>query len=115
MGVASQDRVPGTCHECGLNESRKMKIKVALELDAARETTLRAGDVAIQNGTRYAWRNRSGRCACWFACQGLGAVQTEPAGSPARARRKWKGDTAQAVSLLNLVGDTWIEHVTPAV
>lgn len=68
MGVASQDRVPGTCHECGLNESRKMKIKVALELDAARETTLRAGDVAIQNGTRYAWRNRSGQPVRMLVC-----------------------------------------------
>ena len=34
--------------------------EVALELDDGRETTLRAGDTAVQNGTRHAWRNRSG-------------------------------------------------------
>jgi hypothetical protein len=45
-----------------------MKIKVALELDAARETTPRAGDVAIQNGTRYAWRNRSGQPVRMLVC-----------------------------------------------
>ncbi len=35
--------------------------EIVLELDEGRETTLRVGDVAIQNGTRHAWRNRSGK------------------------------------------------------
>ncbi len=35
--------------------------EVVLELDAGRETLLRAGDTVVQNGTRHAWRNRSGK------------------------------------------------------
>ncbi len=31
--------------------------EATLELDDGEQTTLRAGDVAIQNGTRHAWRN----------------------------------------------------------
>jgi quercetin dioxygenase-like cupin family protein len=32
--------------------------EIVLELDDAIETTLRAGDVNIQNGTRHRWHNR---------------------------------------------------------
>jgi hypothetical protein len=32
---------------------------VCLELDDGVETTLRAGDVVVQNGTRHRWHNRS--------------------------------------------------------
>lgn len=35
--------------------------EVWLELDEGEATHLRAGDIAIQNGTRHAWRNRSDR------------------------------------------------------
>jgi uncharacterized cupin superfamily protein len=37
--------------------------EVWLDLDGGRETKLSCGDVVIQNGTRHAWRNRSGRPA----------------------------------------------------
>lgn len=32
--------------------------EIVLELDDGAETTLRAGDVNIQNGTRHRWHNR---------------------------------------------------------
>lgn len=35
--------------------------EVYLELDNGAERLLRAGDCVIQNGTRHAWRNRSGK------------------------------------------------------
>lgn len=35
--------------------------EVHLELDNGAERALRAGDCVIQNGTRHAWRNRSGK------------------------------------------------------
>jgi mannose-6-phosphate isomerase-like protein (cupin superfamily) len=35
--------------------------EVVLELDEGQEKTLRMGDAVIQNGTRHAWRNRSGQ------------------------------------------------------
>jgi hypothetical protein len=34
--------------------------EAVLDLDAGREVTLAPGDVVVQNGTRLAWRNRSG-------------------------------------------------------
>lgn len=34
--------------------------EIVLELDDGRCTRLSAGDLVIQNGTRHAWRNRSG-------------------------------------------------------
>jgi mannose-6-phosphate isomerase-like protein (cupin superfamily) len=37
--------------------------EIVLELDEGREVTLRAQDVAVQHGTRHAWRNRSDRPA----------------------------------------------------
>jgi hypothetical protein len=37
--------------------------EIVLELDDGRCTRLSAGDLVIQNGTRHAWRNRSGRPA----------------------------------------------------
>lgn len=37
--------------------------ELVLELDGGRCTRLSAGDIVIQNGTRHAWRNRSGRPA----------------------------------------------------
>ena len=33
--------------------------EVYLEVDDQQGTTLKAGDIAVQNGTRHAWRNRS--------------------------------------------------------
>ena len=35
--------------------------EVYLELDNGAERLLRAGDCVVQNGTRHAWRNRSGK------------------------------------------------------
>jgi hypothetical protein len=35
--------------------------EIVLELDDGKCTPLSAGDIVIQNGTRHAWRNRSGR------------------------------------------------------
>lgn len=49
--------------------------EVVLELDDGRETTLRAGDTAVQNGTRHAWRNRSGR-VCRLLVVMAGAART---------------------------------------
>ena len=37
--------------------------EIVLELDDGQEVALRSHDVAIQNGTRHAWRNRSDRPA----------------------------------------------------
>ncbi|CAM5299683.1 hypothetical protein SPURM210S_04146 [Streptomyces purpurascens] len=37
--------------------------EIVLELDDGHRTPLSAGDIVIQNGTRHAWRNRSGRAA----------------------------------------------------
>jgi uncharacterized cupin superfamily protein len=36
---------------------------VCLELDDGVETTLRAGDVVVQNGTRHRWHNRGAEIA----------------------------------------------------
>ncbi|MFF5968677.1 cupin domain-containing protein [Streptomyces collinus] len=33
--------------------------EIVLELDDGHRTSLSAGDIVIQNGTRHAWRNRS--------------------------------------------------------
>jgi mannose-6-phosphate isomerase-like protein (cupin superfamily) len=46
--------------------------EVVLELDDGAEVILKAGDCAIQNGTRHAWRNRS-RTDCLIAVTLLGA------------------------------------------
>ena len=37
--------------------------EISLELDAGRIEHLQAGDVAVQNGTRHAWRNRGDEVA----------------------------------------------------
>jgi quercetin dioxygenase-like cupin family protein len=37
--------------------------EIVLELDDGHCTPLSAGDIVIQNGTRHAWRNRSGLAA----------------------------------------------------
>jgi hypothetical protein len=34
--------------------------EIVLELDDGNEVTLAPGDIVVQNGTRHAWRNRSG-------------------------------------------------------
>lgn len=47
--------------------------EIILELDEGREVTLRTGDTAVQNGTRHAWRNRSGKdCRLLVCMQGAG-------------------------------------------
>jgi hypothetical protein len=51
--------------------------EIVLELDAGVETTLRAGDTLVQNGTRHAWRNRSGR-DCRMLVLMLGAARSVP-------------------------------------
>ncbi len=50
--------------------------EIVLELDNGRETTLRTGDVAVQNGTRHAWRNRSGKPVRMLVCM-AGARHTD--------------------------------------
>ena len=42
--------------------------EVVLELDGGREVVLRTGDTAVQNGTRHAWRNRSGQTCRLLVC-----------------------------------------------
>jgi mannose-6-phosphate isomerase-like protein (cupin superfamily) len=42
--------------------------EIVLELDDRREVTLRTGDTAVQNGTRHAWRNRSGKVCRLLVC-----------------------------------------------
>lgn len=46
--------------------------EVWLELDDGKEVLLRAGDTVVQNGTRHAWRNRSGE-PCRMAIVLMGA------------------------------------------
>ena len=47
--------------------------EIVLELDAGREVVLRVGDTAVQNGTRHAWRNRSGAPCKLLVCM-VGAL-----------------------------------------
>lgn len=42
--------------------------EIVLELSDRREVTLRTGDTAVQNGTRHAWRNRSGKDCRLLVC-----------------------------------------------
>lgn len=49
---------------------------VRLELDNGTEVELHAGDSAVQNGTRHAWRNRSAQ-PCVMAVAIIGATRTE--------------------------------------
>src|SRR5690606_36589272 len=42
--------------------------EMVLELDDGVEVTLRPGDTAVQNGTRHAWRKRSGREVRLLVC-----------------------------------------------
>lgn len=42
--------------------------EIVLELDDGQEKLLRAGDTAVQNGTRHAWRNRSGALCRLLVC-----------------------------------------------
>jgi mannose-6-phosphate isomerase-like protein (cupin superfamily) len=48
--------------------------EVYMELDDGAEVLLKAGDCVVQNGTRHAWRNRSGE-NCVIAVTLLGAMQ----------------------------------------
>jgi mannose-6-phosphate isomerase-like protein (cupin superfamily) len=52
--------------------------EIVLELDDGVETTLRAGDVNIQNGTRHRWHNRGSEPAV-IAVAMIGAVRARPA------------------------------------
>ena len=52
--------------------------EVVLELDDGAETTLRAGDVYIQNGTRHRWHNRGSEPAD-IAIAIIGGSRTSPA------------------------------------
>lgn len=42
--------------------------EIVLELDNGQEITLHTGDTAVQNGTRHAWRNRSGKDCRLLVC-----------------------------------------------
>ncbi|GLS16130.1 cupin domain-containing protein [Hydrogenophaga electricum] len=53
--------------------------EIVLELDDGRETLLRTGDTAVQNGTRHAWRNRSGSPCRLLVCM-AGARHQPPQG-----------------------------------
>lgn len=53
-----------------------VKGELVLELDDGAERTLRSGDCVVQNGTRHAWRNRSGEVATMFFIL-LGAKRDE--------------------------------------
>ena len=46
--------------------------EITLELDDGERTTVRAGDVVVQNGTRHAWRN-DGTEPCTFVGVAVGA------------------------------------------
>lgn len=60
LGVMETDH-PGMHRSDTIDFVYVLDGEVVLELDDGRETTLRTGDVVVQNGTRHAWRNRSGR------------------------------------------------------
>ena len=51
--------------------------EIVLELDDGCQTILRAGDSAVQNGTRHAWRNQSGAPCKMLVCL-VGAEGAEP-------------------------------------
>lgn len=51
--------------------------EIVLELDDGAETTLHAGDVNIQNGTRHRWHNRSNEPVV-MAVAMVGASRAEP-------------------------------------
>ncbi len=52
--------------------------EIYLELDKGKEVLLRKGDCVIQNGTRHAWRNRSGSPATMcFILLGANRLNTE--------------------------------------
>lgn len=51
--------------------------EIELELDHGEIRLLKAGDVVVQNGTRHAWRNRSGK-RCRMAFILLGARRRSP-------------------------------------
>lgn len=55
-----------------------MKGEIHLELDDGKEYLLKTGDCVIQNGTRHAWRNRSGQ-ATLMAFILLGATRVATA------------------------------------
>ncbi|MGH7857089.1 MAG: cupin domain-containing protein, partial [Candidatus Binatia bacterium] len=45
--------------------------EISLELDDGAKVRLRPGDCVVQNGTRHAWRNESGReCVMAFVIVG---------------------------------------------
>ncbi|MBN7796209.1 cupin domain-containing protein [Parahaliea mediterranea] len=55
--------------------------EIHLELDDGAERVLRAGDCVVQNGTRHAWRNRSGKPVT-MAFVLLGADRTDAVEPP---------------------------------
>lgn len=60
MGRMEPDN-PGMHRSDSLDFIYVLEGEIVLELDAGREVPMRAGDTAVQNGTRHAWRNRSGK------------------------------------------------------
>jgi mannose-6-phosphate isomerase-like protein (cupin superfamily) len=59
--------------------------ELVLELDDGVETTLRTGDVNIQNGTRHRWHNRGGVPAVLaVAMVGLPRIASAPQSTPLR-------------------------------
>lgn len=50
--------------------------EISVETDGGRVTDLKQGDILIQNGTRHAWRNRSGKQAV-LAVVMVGATTSE--------------------------------------
>lgn len=58
--------VPGMHTTDSVDFGIVVKGEITLELDDGAERTLTAGDCVVQNGTRHAWRNRSGEVATMF-------------------------------------------------
>lgn len=52
--------------------------EIVLELDDGQEVTLRTDDTAVQNGTRHAWRNRSGASCRLLVCMSGAPRAKEP-------------------------------------
>lgn len=81
LGVMEPDN-PGMHRSESIDFVYVLEGEIVLELDDGRETVLRAGDTAVQNGTRHAWRNRSGAVCRLLVCM----IGTEPATPTAPAQ-----------------------------
>ncbi|MFY9510790.1 MAG: cupin domain-containing protein [Rubrivivax sp.] len=69
---------PGMHRSATIDFAYVLDGEVVLDLGDGRETLVRAGETVVQNATRHAWRNRSGRpCKLLVVMAGAATVQGE--------------------------------------